>query len=474
MAATLTIAGADKYKSLERDSWQLTRAAMAKASLSGEILSDDGTYRPELDDPVVMTQDAVTFFGGEIESVRERGIGGAGAGAAIINEITARDFNARLSRRFVTATLADGSTVKQAAQVLVTFIPGATLDPLQADGPALPELVWSDTLNEEAVKQVCDLAGGWIAEVDADLVFRIYEPGTIAAPFNITLANQKALGDIVVEPTRQGYANHVIVRNATFRKTATDPSYNASTNAREMLVTVPDETPEDAVQATADTMLARALVELKRVEYPTDEPGLKPGMTQVIDYAPRNINNTFLITDIDTREIAGGVLMHFVKAIEGLIYQTGWRETYRQWGGGGSLTVAVGGGGAPTMRYAIPLGGTGTDFVIPSNAWVPASGGGVIGQNPFQAQINTVARGTTAATVTGRLRAEDAGVGVKARLYDVTDNVACAGESALVTDTNWQTVTFGVTLTAGSHFYELQLWCATVDAWVRAAGFILE
>lgn len=474
MAVVFEIAGVDKYPDLERD-WDLTRTANGKASLTAEILSDDGTYRPALDAPVRMATDGVTQFGGEIADTLERGVGKSGPGLAIVTEIQCQDNNGLMRARFVSGTLPDGSTVKQAAQLLVPFIPGATLDPAQADGPTLPELVWNDVLCSEAAGQVTDLAGGWIAEVDHDKVFRIFEPGTIAAPFNVTLANQKALGDITVKPTRENYANHVIVRNATIRKTATDAVAYAA-RPREMLVTVPDETPEDSMQATADTLLARAIVELKRVQFPTDEPGLRPGMTLIVNYPPRNINNTFLVTDIGTLEIGGGKLLHTVTAIEGLVYQTGWRETWRQWTGGGGLTLAAGGsGGTGPARYAVPLGGTGLDSAETDGAgWFPASGGGAIGQSPFHAQISTVARRTTAATITGRLRAEDAGVSVKARLYDVTDNVACPGESAVVTSTAWETVTFGVTLTPGNHFYELQVWSNTAGAWVRAAGFILE
>lgn len=472
MAIALTIAAVDKTAVLDQD-WALSRAANEKATLTAEILSEDGTYRPQLDDEVRMTESAAPFFGGEIESLRERGIGGSGPGAAIVTEIQCRDFNERMARRFVTATLAAGSTVKQAATELVAFMPGVTLHLGQVAGPALPELIWNDVLTAEAVKQVGELAGGWIAEIDADEVFRLYEPGTIAAPFNVTLENQTAVGDIIVEPTRQGYANHVIARNATIRKTATAAVAYAA-NPRELLVTVPDEAVEAAVQATADTFLARSLVQLKRVEYSTIDAGLKPGMTQVITYAPRNINNTFLVTEIDSRELAGGVLLHHVKAIEGLIYQTGWRQAWREFGGS-QVTAVAGGGSSPVQqRFAYPLGGTGLDAVEPNNAWVPASGGGAIGTNPFQAQVNTAARGTLAATVTGRLKADDAGVSVKARLYDVTDGVVCTGESATVTSTAWQTVTFGVTLTAGSHFYEVQLFSATAGAWVRAAGFYLE
>lgn len=458
--------------------WEITRTANGRALFKVDILSEDGSFRPALDDELYVEEDGTTEFGGEISRALERGIGGSGPGLAIINETECHDFNDRFNRRFVTATLAAGSTVKQAAQAILPFLPGVTLDVAQVDGPAMPEFVWNDVLAGDCTKQVCEAAGGWIGEIDEDEVFRIFEPGTIAAPFNITLENQRALGDITVEPTREGYANHVIVRNATFRKTASAPGYNPATNAREMLVIVPDETPEDTVQATAVTLLARAQVQLKRVTYSTDQDGVRPGMTQVITYSPRNLNNTFLITDVVTRELGGGNKMHDVSAIEGLVYQTGWRETWRQVLGGNGNTLVVSSGGSTSIRYAVPLGGTGVDAVTPSDGvdgWVPASGGDPVhGTSPFQAQLNTLTRGGQAATVTGRVRAEDAGVGVKARLFDVTDGVACPGESALVVDTAWQTVTFGTTLTPGSHFYEVQLWSDTAGAWVRGAGFIVE
>ena len=91
----------------------------------------------------------------------------------------------------------------------------------------------------------------------------------------------------------------------------------------------------------------------------------------------------------------------------------------------------------------------------------------------MEVSIDTVPRGTLSADVTVQLRALDAGVTVKARLYDVTAAAACPGTSSTVTSTSWTTVTFTATLTAGSHRYKLQVLPGSANADVGAIGYLV-
>lgn len=454
--------------------WRLSSPANGRASFQFDVLSRGGAYRPALDDQVLLTRGSDRLFGGFITDLRERGVGNEWL-PDIVTEVTTIDFNVLADRRVMTATIPSG-TLKDTLTIVVSFLDGVTLDTTQVLGPVLPAMVYTDVKVVDMLNGLTTLSGGFVWAIDANKVLRMFEPGTEPAPFNIVSPSADALGDVTVQPTRATYANRVIVKNATLRKQADDVAEQALRGVWEVVFSAPDETAEDALQAMADTALAQSTPMLKQVVYTTERAGLKPGQSQTITLANRNVNNTFLITEVNLSQFEAGVYRYQVTAIEGLVYQTGWRETYRNWNSGGSTNIAGGSGGgsaAPPSRYAYFLGGNGVDATrSPTPTWVPASGGGAVGQGAIQVQLNTVVRRTTAATITARIRALDAGVSVKARLYDVTDSVACAGESALVVNTQWETVVFNATLTPGSHLYELQLLPGLADAEVMGTGYL--
>lgn len=466
-AKVFTIGGVEKQL---QPGWRLAMTINGRSTFNGRLPSVSGTDRPALDADFLMTDGGTPVFGGPITRAGEKGL--VGGLAPIVTDFTASDNCLLAERRYVTVDIPAGATLKAALELVVPFLPGATLDAAQVVGPTLPAKSYADVRTDAVLNDFSVLSGGYLWAITSSKVLRMFQPGTLAAPFNIIQgAVCLAEGDIEVEPQRLGYANRVIVRSDSLRAVAEDAAAITARGLYELLVTAPDNSTQAALDATASTMLAKSLVQRKEVRYRTRSAGLVPGQTQTITAALRNINNTFLITDVMSVGVSTGPVYE-VTAIEGTTYQEGWREFYQ--GAGGTTAVVAAGGGSALQRFAYPLGGTGVDAVEPNNAWVPASGGGAIGTNPFQAQISTVARGTRAATITGRLKAEDAGVSVKARLYDVTNGLVLPGESAAVTGTAWQTVTFGTTLTAGNVFYELQVFSATAGAWVRAAGFYLE
>lgn len=467
----LIISGVER--SILRD-WEIHAQANGRAVMRFRVHSQDGTYRPTLDEDVVFGEAGVRLFGGVIESISEAGVGSIG-GTPIITTVMARDYNTFPTRRFVSVTIPTG-TLKAALQVLITYIPGSvTLDDTQVDGPTIPEVTFADLNVDEALNYLATMTG-FVWEISAVKRLQMYSPGTHSAPFNITVPNCKAMGDVTVEPTRSEYANRIILRNDTVRSQADDAGEQATKGIWEMLVSAPDETTQDAADDLAAAILARSTPTLKKVRYRTRELGLATGQTQTITLTARNINNTYLITDLVQRALGteSGIVSD-VTAIEGLVYQTGWRETYKRWNGSAVPLAGSVFGSTANRRVPYFLGASGLEAVRSAGpTWVPVSGGSTPGTGSVQVQINTIPRGTTAATVVVRLRAYDAGVSVKARLYDVTDSVACPGESALATGTAWQTVTFSTTLTSGSHFYELQVLPGAANADVFAAGGYVE
>lgn len=455
--------------------WTIDATANGRDVATLRIKSADGSYRPTLDQDVLLLERGTAIFGGQITRPTEAGWGGLGV-APIYTTVTAMDYNALADRRYFSGTIPAG-TLKAALLAVIGYLPGASLDPTQVDGPTLPDLVYADVKMVDILNDFTTQSGGYLWHVDYTKLLSMFTPGSKSAPFNITAGPPSlAVGDVTVEPTRQGYANRIIVRTSTLRSQADNAGEQVTHGVWEALYNAPDTMTQADCDALASQILARSIVVLKQVVYHAERSGLACGQTQTINLPFRNVNNTFLIAGIRTRQLGPLMLDHEVTAIEGLTYQAGWKETWRNMAAGGGLSTGGAGGsggGVSLTRYAYFLA-SGVDAVqSPTPTWLPATGGDTtLGKGSIQAQISTIPRGTTAAVVTARLRALAAGISVQARLYDVSAGAPCPGTSAVVTSTDWTTVTFAVTLTAGSHLYELQLLPGTANADVAASGYI--
>lgn len=451
--------------------WNIQLTQNGRSRFDCRICSIDGSYRPAIDEEVIVYFNTFRIFGGFIDNPVEAGAVDEG-GIPIVTSVSAADYNQLAERRYPEEVIPSGSLLSFLLRI-VPWLEGVTLDPLQVTGPTLPAKTYDAVMTRDILDDLTLLSGGYVWEIDVNQTLRMYLPGTLAAPFNITGTPNKAIGDVKVELKREGYANNIITRNATLRGQANNTIEQFAHGIWSLVVTAPDTTDQAGMDALAAMILARSLPIQKKVKYLTRDHGLRPGMTQTITVANRNVNNIFLITDVSIYGSEFG-LVYEVTALEGLVYQTGWQQTYKQWSSGSGMTVAGGAGGGGTLytRYAYYLGGDGVMAVqSPTPTWVPATGG-VIGQGAIQVQINTIPRGTTLATVIARLRALDSGVSVQARLYDVTAAAPVSGASAVVTSTTWQTVAFGVSLTPGSHFYELQLLPGTANADVMGTAYL--
>lgn len=462
---TLTI---NEIPRLIQPGWNISAPANGIGRMSFQIISLDGSYTPELDNEVVFTDPlGVRAFGGNITNIRERGLASKGV-TPIVYEIVAEDFNALAKRLYYEGPIITQS-LKRTLQAIVPFIPNVTLDSAQSDGPTLPAFQVSALTINKVLDQLADMTN-WVWRIDYQKLLRMYAPGTLAAPYNIVAGpSTQAEGDVTVEWSRvsPGYANHVLVWGDGFNSVTASAPEIAAHGYWQMIVLAPEMKSQAEVDALGAAVLAASLVVAKKVGYETfNQSIILPGMTQTINLPLRHINNTFLVSDVQTRNV-GNLVKRRVSTLEGVVYQTGWREVIKSWGGS-SGAVTVGGGVSGTIgfvRFAYFLGGSGLEFVqSPSPTWVPASA--------VQVQINTVPRGTNVVTVVARLRALSAGVGVSARLFDLTTSTACPEISPVVTSTTWQTVTWTVTITAGSHFYELQLLPTAPNEDVGAVAYL--
>lgn len=460
--------------------WSVTDVANNTGSMRFAVTSDDGSYVPQLDDEVIYFENGVKVFGGYISSTLIGGLGGEGGVPTVVN-ITALDYNALATRRFYQNDIPI-ATLKQTLQLTVAYVPGVKLDTMQVDGPVLEKVDYTGWKIFDIWNNLTTLTG-YIWQVDYNKTLRMFAPGSVAAPFDITTANRLAILDITSEPVRKNFANRVIVYGQNNKVAfAQDLPSILKNGYWEVVAKSPDNNNQDSLNTLAATILAVSLPVLRTVKYTTLKNGLGSGMTQTITIPGRSINNTFLLSEVTTTYIKDFLTKHTVTATEGLVYQDSWRSTLRAWGGatGGAGGITIGGGGGPVgtstgSRYANNIGGNGVDANSSpsSGVWVPVAGGSAsIGDSAVQVQMNTVPRLGTDAQITARVKVLESGNSVTLRLFDVTVGQACTGISAAVTSQTWQTVTWGVTLVPGSHYVELEMLTSVVGSPVLVTAYI--
>lgn len=478
-----TIAGTHRVVKV---GWTITDAANNTGSMRFQVDSESGTYTPQIGDEVIYNENTVRIFGGYISSVLTSGAGGEG-GTPLTHDVTALDYNSLASRRYWNAVMPQG-TLKNVLLNLVVYIPGVTCDPAQVDGPTLDQVDYKGW-KINAILNELTTRTSYVWEIDYYKVLRMYTPGTRSAPFSVTTANGKAKLDVSVEPDRSNFANHIIVYGTTATGDAKNDLSISLDGYYEALYSVLDTAGDNpvtydkpALDAIAETILASSLPVIKTVKYNTLETGLRAGMSQFIDLPGRGIFNTFVITEVSIRYLRNLVAGRAVTCTEGLVYKNSWREVIKTWGGsqgGTTFSGGTGGGGTVTpaaIRNIVPLGGSGVDANSSPSAgiWVPVSGGGqTIGSSAVQPSISTIPRRGTDAIITARVKVLDPGNTVMLRLYDVTVGAACPGVSQVVSSNEWTTATpWGVQLTPGSHYYELEMLTTVVGSPVLVVAYL--
>jgi hypothetical protein len=419
------------------------------------------------------------MFGFYITSTTVRAVVDDGGQPVLVGDkietaIVAGDYTSICTRRYVNETIPAG-TLKAALIVVVSYLSadGVTLYVSQPDGPTLPDLAYDYRNLGDVLTELSRLTG-WVVEIDYSKVLRMYSPASLSAPFNITDSTKHIPGDISVSLARASgmgnYANRVIVRGGTpdlpVTATADDAGEQASHGLWEAVIAAPTATDTTIAQALADAYLLQHLATPKVVTYPTFLSGLYVGRVQTITLTKRNLNNTFLITGVATRnEPKHRRVRRTVTAIEGTVFKQSWRDLYRMWTGGASTTFA-GASGTSANRPAFYFGASEDIWVQDAGpTWVPCGSG-------VQVSIDPAGRGTTSAQFTVRLRARSGDV--TARLRNLTTNATVGTSAAISATANLTTVTFGITLTAGLNVYELQLLPTVANEDVQGVGGYLE
>lgn len=149
------------------------------------------------------------LFAGANDEPETTGLGGFGV-QAVTTKVAASDLNAKAERRYVKAVLPAG-TLKSQLLVIASVL-GLTIHPAQPNGPAMPEQAADYMLLRTLLDQLTVSSAGWIWEFDGFGYLRMFAPVSEAAPVNVIDGNGVAVGDIKVKPTRNGYANRVILR----------------------------------------------------------------------------------------------------------------------------------------------------------------------------------------------------------------------------------------------------------------------
>jgi hypothetical protein len=206
-----TIAGTPR--TVQAGSLRIGLTFNERAQLSADVYSSDGSWRPSLGDEIVITQNSVTLFGGYISSAIERGKDSKPV-PKIVTTITADDYNDIIGRRLITGDR-PSETLKARLQWLVdTFWDdyGVSLDSGQPTGDTLESASYGRRDGWELLAEIAKLAGDWSATIDADKKLKVFDPSGVSSPYNVAVGDGHVIGDMTVEPARQGSATFVTVR----------------------------------------------------------------------------------------------------------------------------------------------------------------------------------------------------------------------------------------------------------------------
>ena len=188
---------------------------MAATRSSGILDILDGRDPPTLNQEITVEEDGVRIFGGVLKELEYRAItSDPDASKDLMVSLGAKDFNALADNRTVPSlTHPGGLTLKQALEQLVTELTpyGVTLSSTQVDGPVLPSFAFTLQTVTAILDELSKLTE-FVWEIDYSKVLTMWQPGSVAAPFNITDGDQKVWGDIVIRPIASDYANRIIVR----------------------------------------------------------------------------------------------------------------------------------------------------------------------------------------------------------------------------------------------------------------------
>lgn len=422
------------------------------ATLQCQIVADDIDILDNVhfDDPIEIFEDGDSIFSGQIVELAIVGLGGE-----IVLSITAHSQNALATRRYIIGLDVPAGTTKAAATAIAAYIPGVSIDPLQDDGPSIEAFTISKQKPQDALNYLTQVSG-LVWRIRGSYL-RLLEPGSESAPFDIDAAAEEIDGDLKVIIKRNDYANRVIVIGSGVTATAEDLVDISDNGPWELLVEASDVTTQAAADALAAAALATKMIELKEIEYATQETGLWSGQSQIVVLPSRGLNGPFLFAEVDL-DIEAELGTRVIKAVEGSVWQTGWREDARQLfsgGGGRALSIGGTGGGGVTIaarRYAYPIGAEQTTQLRAKTAgeWVRVS--------PMPVWLDAGARNSTTARVSIVMKSWfNSDLVLQARLVDAETGTVVRGTSTTVSAMDWTPRIFTATGITGNHPHYLEV-----------------
>ena len=214
MALTVTVAGTDRTKHMLRDgSFTYDRRFTSTGLLTAKFRDRRrgvSTWRPAIDDTIVIADGATTHFSGIIVDVRDAPVFNPGYGS--VTTITARDQMRFPDQRIVSQeSFASGQTLKQVltslnTEYLATF--GVTVDAGMASGPTMDALAFDNTTLSQVFRYLMDVTG-YVIYINPSNVLKAFSPGSVSCSFSLTEANGNARGALNWQQTRRKYVNTV-------------------------------------------------------------------------------------------------------------------------------------------------------------------------------------------------------------------------------------------------------------------------
>lgn len=466
-AAALTINGTPR--DLVAGSVDVILNINGRSTLSVDVRSLDGSYIPEFEDDVVLTDaSANILFAGMVMDPTERWL--VQGKSHVFTKIECEDYTSYADRVLVSASTTGGITGRDAIDYLVAnhltdF--GVTRDAAMPAGATLGALTYDYATCTDVLNDIVKLAApdGWVWYIDAAKVLRAWAPSlaSFPCPWSISPSATHIVGDVAVSRSRQYYANraYLVYGNGT----ATPAVVSAQSVGEQTLyglfeAVVRSDGPFDAptAQAIIDAYLTKTVVRPQTIVFNTLEPGARPGLTIDVDLPLRNLAGDYLITEVAISDLGGAELMYRVTAIEGGVLAPNWKDGARGGGGSGVLSGSVVVTTGVLASGTISLGGGSAQAVIPgSGTWLP-----VVNAVPF------VAPATRTVTVRADLWARSGSVTVTARLRDLSTG-STVGTSSGVTGSTPTLVSFTASVVA-TRRYELQLSANAADEGVFGLG----
>ena len=171
---------------------QINGRSVLECALIDKTISPVSPYIPTVRDTVYLEIDNVPVFGGILWVERVGNIAGPVRGVHTRSTFT--DYKALLDRVYFNGPVAAGTLASQLATLITNMLPhGITLSGSQEAGPAMVEqgfnfLTIRQCLDALSAQTILDGGNTWIYTISPTGVFRMYEAGTQACPFNLSEA----------------------------------------------------------------------------------------------------------------------------------------------------------------------------------------------------------------------------------------------------------------------------------------------